>query len=1010
MSRPNASAPDTRNTRPPSALVSMAPPSNQATVWGWGALFLLMMGAMVLTQGVSADVLWSLFAQNAWAAGGVDAQNLGSSLMSDGRNLFTPNPNDISLIMLRDLFGTLFTQLGMEGGADPMIAPFAEFSSGLVVLAGVFVGYSILKTGIQTAQDGEMPKSAKFWMPLRTSGAIAVLAPVYGGYCVMQLIVIYLVAQGVGFADRVWVAYMKDPVNLASIQPTITGKSKIRRFVEDVYMSNVCVVAHQAVLGNKNSESESPDLVEAALASAYKYGVSQDMAMNVLFGEIQRSPDSCAKFSLLSIPKSTKTEATGKYGFLNGSFTSIDTSPILRAQNEAAVHVIEKTHDFAEKSVTTAFKVANNGLSSQEMKGVMAYTDLSKIADEYIKEVTLAAGVVAKEDPFKEIMATAQEEGWALAGAWYFRLAKMQASVADAMNSTPSVDLRFKAGAGDTANRQIATIMDLSVKVIEDAPSDQRGADAFADRAKATQIEGTTISSLSTWSWSNAMNRVGAIITDIDLKNLVNDTRHPLVIMGDLGHRLLIAYSATFAFLGGMSLLAGAAATQVVLTALFVPLTMILTMAFFLEYFLPMLPYTIWLGVFFGWVVQVVQSIIAAPIWAVTHLVPDDGDNMMGAARNGYNLMLGLILRPVLMVLGLITSISLMAPMGTLVNKTFFEAFAISQGNTDLGLFQTVFGIAIYAGVMYTLVQAVFSTIHKIPDEIMQWATGTSFNLGGSGSELSQGAQGMHSNIADKVGSIPGNALNQGSGVKNAMDNQKAHKDQAAAQTAQERLSFDQAHGLGAAGLRDSVVAAAEAGATASKWGSAGDRAAKEAAYSSGIASATQHGGQSGAAEYESKMTAAAENGFADYGGSFNAASESIASGIASNAMLSSAENIADPAGNSLGSAGSNYMSAVASNGAGGISPTAAKDANNALGRMASRIGAPKTAEILDKAVAMGGTPAEVRQLAKAGYAAAKAEMAAAGSGGGGSSSMYASGSGDGAPAPAPEGPPDIVT
>ena len=53
---------------------------------------------------------------------------------------------------------------------------------------------------------------------------------------------------------------------------------------------------------------------------------------------------------------------------------------------------------------------------------------------------------------------------------------------------------------------------------------------------------------------------------------------------------------------------------------------------------------------------MVVEAIIAAPLWAVMHLHPS-GDDMTGKGGNGYMLVLGLVVRPALIIFGLIAAI-----------------------------------------------------------------------------------------------------------------------------------------------------------------------------------------------------------------------------------------------------------------------------------------------------------------------------------------------------------------
>lgn len=51
---------------------------------------------------------------------------------------------------------------------------------------------------------------------------------------------------------------------------------------------------------------------------------------------------------------------------------------------------------------------------------------------------------------------------------------------------------------------------------------------------------------------------------------------------------------------------------------------------------LPNMPFIIWVGCITGWVLLVIEAIIAAPLWAIMHLHPN-GDDLTGRGGNGYS-------------------------------------------------------------------------------------------------------------------------------------------------------------------------------------------------------------------------------------------------------------------------------------------------------------------------------------------------------------------------------------
>ena len=142
-------------------------------------------------------LILALLSSVAYAADGFD---------SNVTDLFTPSATDLSVNYLRMLFGTVGNVLIGQG--DQLIAKlFNIFNMGLMVFAGGFISYTVFRSVINTAQDGGGAGGqgkGNAWPTFRIILGVSLLMPMYQGYSMAQVTVMWSVVQGVGLADRMW--------------------------------------------------------------------------------------------------------------------------------------------------------------------------------------------------------------------------------------------------------------------------------------------------------------------------------------------------------------------------------------------------------------------------------------------------------------------------------------------------------------------------------------------------------------------------------------------------------------------------------------------------------------------------------------------------------------------------------------------------------------------------------------------------------------------------------------
>ncbi|WIX25759.1 DotA/TraY family protein [Xanthomonas arboricola pv. corylina] len=156
-----------------------------------------------------------------------------------------------------------------------------------------------------------------------------------------------------------------------------------------------------------------------------------------------------------------------------------------------------------------------------------------------------------------------------------------------------------------------------------------------------------------------------------------------------------------------------------------------LTAGIILAFYVPMIPFITWTVGVIKWLVSVAEAMVAAPIFAAAHIHPD-GDEAVGRAGPGYTIILSTVLRPILMLFGLILSIAVAQPIAHFVNAGFMLAVKGSMHDSANGLGAFVAYCVIYMIIMTTVLHSVFALIHWIPDNTMRWM-GSAVGMGGVG-------------------------------------------------------------------------------------------------------------------------------------------------------------------------------------------------------------------------------------------------------------------------------------
>ena len=166
---------------------------------------------------------------------------------------------------------------------------------------------------------------------------------------------------------------------------------------------------------------------------------------------------------------------------------------------------------------------------------------------------------------------------------------------------------------------------------------------------------------------------------------------------------------------------------------MYVPIASALASTFFtlgaiMGVYLPLLPFILFLFGAVAWMMSVAEAMVAAPLVAlgVTH---PEGNDLLGKSEQALILLLGVFVRPVTMLLGMICAIIVSQILLKLVNVGFATTavgvLTTAKGGDPSALGATAAGVLIvYIYIVMSVIEQSYSLIYQIPERILKWVGG----------------------------------------------------------------------------------------------------------------------------------------------------------------------------------------------------------------------------------------------------------------------------------------------
>lgn len=676
-------------------------------------------------------------------------------------NFFEPVPGDAALEkLLKPLMGELVG--GPSGG--PLAAVMKVFNVACMTVGGLLALYTMIFGTMSTAHDGEVlgKRWSSAWVPLRTALGVALVAPTASGWCVAQMIVGWCAVQGIGLADTLWTTYATAFVQTSSLAP-VTQMPSVQKLASSVLQSQICMAAYNAI-GAKSPFPGRSDMTATATANGGRQ-----------YGGGGMSKDACGSVSYTLASNFSAAYATknGANGVAGAGAQSIGMSLTGADLSDEATATIQKAHLAALGKLEGKLSGLANSMVTYRDKGGTppSLAPLGAAISEYQADVAKAAqSAVGGKDVMSKVVESASKNGWLYAGAWFTKAAALQDAANRIVSAAPTArGINGSEFIAISATNDMAGYFSTSAALLSSL--DNGLSDKNADDIQKAGNTNDPFQNFAATVSNKVAEGAQAVIQ-------TGESRHPLMSIKDFGDYMmtagtvgivsgaalkasgaavkaesdsLIGQAANIATLGATAAIAGggsdiAATAGVLLISLSI---LILSFGSMLAVYLPLAPGLIFYGTALGWLLLCAEALIAAPLWAVAHLRPA-GDDAPGQAGQGYMLLLGLFLRPALIVIGFIVGSLALQAVFTVLNDLFLPMFTMSMSGSITGVASIITMIGIYLGMALFSVHYAFGFIHKIPDMILRWIGGDREQLGESGHKA--GGEGKAVGAAALVG------------------------------------------------------------------------------------------------------------------------------------------------------------------------------------------------------------------------------------------------------------------
>lgn len=724
----------------------------------------------------------------------------------------TPDPKeDIAFRFLnmvfgfKDIFGTGVTVTPFH---QALHALFSFYSYGILLVGLLIVLYHVLSVVAETAKTG-VPFGERFnhaWAPVRLILFLGCLIPLgTNGVNLGQWFTLTAAKLGSGLATNGWLTFNEKLSETAlGNTDTLVGTPnapEMMYLTAFMMVSKTCAIAHKGMTGEEVDAyivSGTPGMdASGNVTNVTKLGTGGVLPMIennggqivIVLGTMRKSAEGkvsvdpvCGQIEIQPADASQPGPAAMQWGYVN---------LVKKMWSGAAPYSIEeKAQAYIRNYLPSVFTGEQVVVAEPDDSYRKAVT---KALDEEMKNLVNQAVGAQKSSESWALDRGVEKKGWGAAGIWYNKVAEMNGSLVTAVHSTPRIALlprvleeikKQKSG----QDRQIVADDFCVPKLANGTPINFTNDTDNAVAKPLTKVcsfwvkdgfRGDDLATKTNMTGNPILDAINMIFGTQGIFNLCKNTDvHPLAQLSMAGRGLIESSIAAF----GGSIFFGAAGAlskslgELFQGSLFAMSKFFVTVAgvglmagFVLFYVVPFMPFIYFFFALGSWVKAIFEAMVGIPLWLVGHLSLD-GDGMMGNdAEGGYFMIFEIFIRPIMILFGLVASITIFAALVRVLNQIFYLVISNMSGHspTDTsGCFQSpdaaggaaasasdsaktpgnylrgtvdeFFYTIVYAIVVYMIGLSCFKMIDLIPSNVMRWLGAGVDAFGDKGSDPAQ--------------------------------------------------------------------------------------------------------------------------------------------------------------------------------------------------------------------------------------------------------------------------------
>ena len=705
-----------------------------------------------------------------------------------------PTCSDATVGILQHIFGPVIDSLvrgtdpnTVSASANVFAALMSVFNTGVLSIAAIIISYVAAMGAIQTANDGEA--MGKGWdtvmTPLRLVSGGTVLLTSSSGYSFIQMFVLTLALWGVGFANGLYKMGMgmgilkADGLVSSSYQPgTYYG---MRDFGKQYLKAAYCARVANALYADGESKPKvmvdmaKPDRkVTKGTRIDYTYFVKdRNESTNLGGGE-----PICGTISLV-----TYTAATS-YADTSGTQAALDSlrAGLMSQKLKGAVALMQDIDQWVATMPSDANKTGWDAIKSRKFNEIVKAREdkvVSQIANAMSGSGTATSNAVKQGSAV--LLDSLTREGWAMAAGWHQRVGMLRSQLSTiTTESVGSVTSPSLSGIPADSRAKllvnsVTTVVEAIVKKAEnpengyESPVNPRPEDLASSLPTSSQSD-MNVGSLSGDFSYKVSGYINSVMLDATKIVVGGDKDVDAVSRMKLTGDLLATYRAMFltakftintGFTATRVIIAGVGSIQILGTKvdasgsatpiwdwLQTEITPVLAdiakylgiLAFYFSVILPSMPYTIFMITVVGWVLGVIQTVIAVQLWAIMHMRPSQ--TFIGSDSQGYILMMAMFVRPALAVCGLFAADLVADPIVDYITKAFFAMRGDVVASTGwIGVISQFFTFfwwfAAYGLLLLPVLYMIYALPQVLPDHVLKYLNVGIQDLGATGASSS---------------------------------------------------------------------------------------------------------------------------------------------------------------------------------------------------------------------------------------------------------------------------------